>query len=146
MVTALPEHVEDMYPFIRKIDQFECACMGETPRAAMLRALDKDDVTLTALDPEGVPFAMLGVGQVLGQAYIWCLGTDGVIDNGWQFLKSSRRWTQILTKHYGVTFNYVHEDNDVSIRWLKFCGAKFLKRLIFNNQPFYEFIIPYKHV
>ena len=146
VVTATHEHVEDMYPFIRKVDQLECACMGETPRAAMLRALDKDDMTLTALDAQGVPMAMFGVGRVVGQAYIWCLGTDAVKDNAYQFLKSSRKWTQLLTKPYGATFNYVHQDNDVAIRWLKFCGAKFIRALVFQDQSFYEFIIPYRHV
>lgn len=146
IVEANADHVESLYPFIRKVDQIECACMGETAKDAMLRALDKDDITLTALDPEGVPMAMFGVGRVVGQAYIWCLGTDSVQDHAYDFLRASRMWTQLLTKPYGATFNYVHTSNDVSIRWLKFCGASFLRTLSFNDEPFYEFIIPYRNV
>ena len=144
---ATAEHIEQIYPFMRKADQIEIACMGQhTPKEALECALKQDDLTLTALDSEGVPIAMFGVGQVGAQAYIWLLGTDSVTDNAYDFLKASRKWTQILTEPYGATFNFVHEQTDVAIKWLKFCGAKFLRKLTFNNEPFFEFIIAYKHV
>ena len=145
VVVATEEHVERLYPFLRSIDQMEVACMGSTPRDSMLRALEYDDVTLTALDDEGVPFAMFGVGQNGDTAYIWCLGTEGVNDNAYQFLKCSREWTQRLTRPYGATYNYVHKDNDVAIRWLRFCGALFIKEHTFATQTFYEFVIPAKY-
>ena len=145
VVVATHDHVERIYPYMRKEDQIEIACMGHDPRQALLSGLESDDVTLTALDADDVPFAMFGVGQIENQAYIWCLGTDGVSDNAYQFLKASREWTQRLTKPYGATFNFVHEDNHVALKWLKFCGAIFIRKLTFSNQPFFEFIIPSKH-
>jgi len=144
VVVATPAHVARIYPFMRKADKIEVACMGNEPCTSLLRALEMDDVTLTALDADDVPFAMFGVGQVGAVAYIWCLGTDGVSDNAYNFIKASREWTQRLTKPYGATFNYVHEDNHDAIKWLKFCGASFLRKLTFSNQPFFEFIIPSK--
>ncbi len=144
VVVATAEHVERIYPYMREADQLEVACMGYEPRQALLSGLASDDVTLTALDDEGVPFAMFGVGQVENQAYIWCLGTEAVKDNAYQFLKASREWTQRLTKPYGATFNFVHKENHVAIKWLKFCGAIFIRKLTFSNQPFFEFIIPSK--
>ena len=141
---ATYDHVERIYPFMRKADQIEVACMGHTPREALMSGLENDDVTLTALDPEGVPFAMFGVGQVNAQAYIWWLSTDSVMDNSYDFIKASRKWTQILTKPYGATFNYVHEDNKLAIKWLKFCGASFIRKLTFNDNLFFEFVIPFK--
>ncbi len=118
--------------------------MGHEPRRTMLEAIQQDDVTLTALDDEGVPFAMFGVGQVANLAYIWCLGTEAVEDNAYDFLKASREWTQRLTKPYGATFNFVHKENHVAIKWLKFCGAVFIGTRTFSTQPFFEFIIPSK--
>lgn len=141
---ATKEHIEQIYPFMRRADQIEVACMGHTPKESLENSLANDDLTLTALDPEGVPMAMFGVGQVGAQAYIWLLGTDSVNDNSYDFLKASRKWTRILTEPYGATFNFVHEQNDVAIKWLKFCGAKFLRKLTFNNEPFFEFIITSK--
>ena len=144
VVVATLDHVERIYPFMRRADQIEVACMGHTPREALMSGLENDDVTLTALDPEGVPFAMFGVGQAGAVAYIWCLGTDSVSDNAYDFIKASREWTQRLTKPYGATFNYVHEDNKLAIKWLKFCDASFIRKLTFNDNLFFEFIIPSK--
>ncbi len=118
--------------------------MGGEPRQSLLRGLETDDVTLTALDADDVPFAMFGVGQIANQAYIWCLGTDGVSDNRYDFIKASREWTQRLTKPYSAAFNFVHQDNHDAIKWLKFCGASFIRKLTFSNQPFFEFVIPSK--
>jgi len=146
IVEATVDHVDAIAPFMRGADKREVACLGHTPEQSLMNGLHNDDVTLTALDPEGVPFAMFGVGQVLDQAYIWWLSTDSVNDNAYDFLKASRKWTQILTKPYGATFNFVHKDNELSIKWLKFCGAVFIRELTFSNQPFFEFVIPTKHV
>ena len=118
--------------------------MGHTPKEALMAGLEKDDVTLTALDADDVPFAMFGVGQFGNQAYIWCLGTDSVDDNAYDWLRASRKYTQALTKPYGVTFNYVHDQNKAALRWLKFCGASFIEELAINNELYYQFAIPYK--
>jgi len=144
VVKATYDHVDRIYPFMRKADQIEIACMGHTPEDALKAGLENDDVTLTALDFEGVPYAMFGVGQVSDIAYIWCLGTDSVNDNAYDFLKASRKYTQALTKPYGATFNYVHESNEAAMRWLKFCNASFLQRLNFSHQPFLQFVITKK--
>ena len=144
IVDAREEHVESIYPFMRKADRLEVACIGHTPQDALLGGLKNDDVTLTVLDPDGIPMAMFGVGQLLGQAYIWLLGTDSLTDYSYDFIRASRKWTRILTKPYGVTFNFVHRDNETAIRWLKFCGASFLRKVSFSDEPFFEFVIPYK--
>jgi hypothetical protein len=81
VVVASHDHIERIYPYMRKADQIEIACMGHEPRQSLLSGFENDDVTLTALDADDVPFAMFGVGQVSDQAYIWCLGTESVSDN-----------------------------------------------------------------
>ena len=144
VVEATKEHIEQIYPFMRKADQIEVACMGHTPKEALEQGFANDDVTLTALDPDGVPMAMFGVGQLDDLAYIWWLATDIIHDNAYDFIKSSRKWTQLLTKPYGATFNFVHEENKLALKWLKFCGATFTRKLDINNHPFFEFIIPSK--
>ena len=141
VVVATQDHIEALYPTIRRIDQLEVACMGHHPKDALETAISQDDVTLTALDGGDVPFAMFGVGQIGGMAYIWLLGTDALADNSYQFTKASRKYVQLFTKPYGCVFNFVHQDNELALRWLRFCGAKFIRKLEFSSQPFYEFII-----
>ncbi len=130
---------------MREADQIEVMCMGKTPESALRQAYAQDDITLSIIDKNDNPIAMLGVGQILDMAYIWMLGTDQVQEASYSFLKASRKITQSLTKPYGATFNYVHTENQTAIRWLKFCGAKFIRKLYFTNHPFYEFIITYRN-
>ena len=144
VVLATKDHVERIYPFMRGVDKLEAACMGHNPKEALLHGMASGDVTLTALDPYGVPFAMFGVGRVNGLAYIWCLGTDDIANNSYNWIKASRKYIQSLTKPYRVVFNFVHKDNHQAIRWLKFCGARFLSEMSFNGEPFYEFVITSK--
>lgn len=145
LIKADKSHIDAIYPFMRREDQLEVMCMGKTPEQSLHNAFDTDDITLTIVDGDDVPIAMLGVGQILDMAYIWMLGTDQVQEASYSFLKASRKITQSLTKPYGATFNYVHTENQTAIRWLKFCGAKFIRKLYFTNHPFYEFIITYRN-
>lgn len=144
LIKADRSHIDAIHPFMRKEDRLEVMCMGNTPEQTLHNAFDTDDVTLTIVDGDDVPIAMLGVGQVLDMAYIWMLGTDSVRDASHDFLRASRKITQSLTKPYGATFNFVHAENKMAIKWLKFCGAKFIRKLHFSNHPFYEFIITYR--
>lgn len=144
VVPATEDHIEALYPFIRKADQLEVACMGHTPQESLTYAFNNDDVTLTALDEDDVPFAMFGAGKAGQLAYIWLLGTEGVNDNAYDFLKASRKYTQDLVKPYGCAFNFVHHENKVALKWLRFCGATFIRSIEFSNQTFYEFIITSK--
>ena len=141
IVEANSSHIPLIAPFIRKEEQIEVDCMGGTIQEALLKGLKQDDCTLTVKDKYDVPYAMFGVGQLGNQAYIWMLSTDAVRDNMYDFVRYSRKWIQILTKPYKTTFNFVHQDNKLSIRWLKFCGAKFIRKIDINSHPFLEFII-----
>ena len=144
VVEATQAHVERLYPFLRKIDKLEVSCMDLTPREALMSGLKHDDITLTAIDPYGVPMAMFGVGQIEQKTYIWCLGTDGVEEYAYHWIRASRKYVKGLVRPYNVAFNYVHKENHTAIKWLKFCGAYFLRELSFNDQPFYEFVITSK--
>ena len=145
VVDASEEHVEHLASSMRPMDVFEASCLGYSPQQALLEGLKNDSATFTALDPQGVPFAMFGSGAVYGNCgYIWCLGTEGVSENAYDWLKASRKYVQELTRPYGVVFNYVHRDNHQAIKWLKFCGALFLRDFNFKNEPFYEFVITSK--
>lgn len=139
--TATEAHIEAIYPFMREMDKLEASCMGFDPKEALEVALGADDLTLTAIDPNGVPFAMFGVGGPKEKGWIWMLGTKGIEENRYDFIKASFRWIQIIIEEYDYVFNYVHKSNENSIKWLKFCGAVIGNSRVFNNEPFYEFTI-----
>lgn len=141
VVVATKDHIEDIYPFMRREDQLEVACMGYKPKEALQLSLKNDDITLTGLDKDDVPFVMFGAGQANGINYIWLLGTDALVDNTYNFVKASLQYTQSFADTYGCVSNFVHKDNKTAIKWLKFCGANFVKEIDFRGHPFYEFVI-----
>lgn len=141
-VLATHDHAEEMAPFIRQLDKIETAAYGFTTCEAALKAgVDNDDVTFTALDGDGVPFAMMGVGSFGDANYIWLLGTDGVKDNWYNFGKASRLLLPVLLSKYDVVSNLVLKDYTDSVRWLKWLGAKFIREVNIAGYDFYEFIL-----
>ncbi len=143
IVPATEEHIEGIAAKMRVGDQLECACFGFSPQDALYFAMSQDDRTHTVLDGAKVPFAMFGAGSRKegDGSYIWLLGTDGVFENKRQFAAASRPWVNYLVKPYGVVSNLVHKENAHAVRWLRFCGAKFVRELQVLSNPFYEFII-----
>lgn len=126
---------------IRDIDALEVACMGHTPYEALQRGLRDSDACFTAVAPNGIPVAMFGAGRMQDYGFIWLLGTKDLYENRYAFIKASRKYTQILTRPYTTTFNFVHKNNELAIKWLTFCKARFLRTVYFKDEPFYEFII-----
>lgn len=147
VVVATQEHIECIYPFMRKHDRLEVACMGHTPKEALEYGLKNDDITFTAKDGDDVPYAMFGSGSLNEQSgYIWLLATDAIEDNAYPFIKASRKYVQIIAKPYGSVMNFVHADNKKAIQWLRHCKAIFLRKVTISSQPFIEFIIISNHV
>lgn len=145
VVKATEEHADYIAKNMRAIDVLECKVVGHTAKEAVMIGFDFDDITLTGLDKEGRPACIMGSGFNV-VPYIWLLGTDGVEENSFVFLKLSRKIVKHLVKKHGKALNYVHKDNLTTRRWLTFCGAEFIKEHNFNDNPFYEFIIKYENV
>lgn len=94
------------------------------PYEALRRSLELSDLAFTIVHDEG-PIAMFGVRcqSVLGGIGIpWLLGTDRIKEVRRQFIYEGRRWLDVLQGDYMVLRNYVHEDNRVSLKWLKSLG------------------------
>lgn len=144
-VVATAQHAKQLAPFLRQHDKDELiACGFDTPEKALMKGLEIDDVTLTALDAQGVPFAMLGVGRAPNMNYIWLLGSEGVRDNWLTFGKASKQLLPYLIKRYGVVSNYVLAEYTTSIKWLKWLGAEFEETPIkFSGHDFYKFNLTY---
>lgn len=142
VVNATIHHVHELQDNLRAPDTMECQLLGSSPKKAMMLALTTDLSTYAAIDGEGKAFAMFGSGPLKDDlGYIWMLGTDDVLAHKRQFIRASRDWVNFLSKPYSFTTNVVLKDNKVAVRWLKFCGAKFLREVKLSGHDFYEFII-----
>jgi hypothetical protein len=58
------------------------------------------------------------------------------------FLRQCRDLVNFLTNKHKILFNYVDCRNELHIKWLRWCGFKFLRKTNYGvlNQPFYEII------
>lgn len=129
---------------LREIDKLEASITSAgayTPLDAMMLALKYDDITLTVLDKNKIPYAIFGGGVAGEWNYIWLLGTNGVEENTRDFIRYSKGIVHKIVEPYGIASNVVHSKNRHALRWLKYCGAQFVRKIKLREELFYEFII-----
>lgn len=82
---------------------------------------------------------MFGVSE---NGAIWLLASDDIQKIRFSFLRESRKVVELLNQKYRTLWNYVDCRNELHLRWLKWCGFKFIRQLKYgvNQKPFYEFI------
>ena len=141
IVVAHPRHIPYLAQNIRKADLLEVACMSGNPKKAFEQALENDIATLTVLDPQDIPYAMFGVGKCNEETYIWMLGTNDVTKYKFEFLKRCRDWVWAFVDEYEEVFNFVHVENTLAIKWLRWCKATFSNEFEINGQKFMKFTI-----
>jgi hypothetical protein len=112
---------------------------GFTPFGGLLKSYVNSEVCFTILDTDDVPVGMFGVNK---NGAIWLLATDEIFRIRFSFLRESRKVVDFLNKQYPSLWNYVDSRNELHIRWLKWCGFKFLRKINYgvSQKPFYEFI------
>jgi len=142
VVVANKKYFNHMANNLRKHDLLEVACFSNNPIEPFFKSLIYDDETYILLDDKNIPYIAFGCGiSPTEEAYIWMLGTNDVFKYKKIFVKYCKRWVNKLASKYETVTNYVHVDNKLSIRWLKWCGAVFSPKLNILGQDFYKFYI-----
>ncbi len=70
---------------------------------------------------------------------IWFLSSDAIDLHKREFMQGSRKVLEDWQARYGALFNLVMEENNKSIRWLKWLGASFLMEIDVHGHPFVLF-------
>ena len=104
-----------------------------------MRGYVASEICFTIVDKENVPVGMFGVSK---EGAIWLLASNDIYRIRFSFLRESRKVIDFLNQKYPTLWNYVDCRNELHIRWLKWCGFKFLRKTNYGvlQQPFYEFI------
>jgi len=127
-IPALPDHIAPIADRMREADRLEVlASSGKTPAEALAFSLSKSAASWTIII-DGRPEMMFGVADlnILTQVGSpWLLGTDVVHDHRSEFLRGSVRWREQLFERYDILRNFVDDRNTLSMRWLKWLGARF---------------------
>ena len=145
---ALPEHIPAIAEDMRKADRREVwASHRHTPQEALEYALSRSELAWTCTI-EGVPAFMWGVARqgslmsVVGAP--WLLGTNLFFGAHRklhrEFLRQCPDYVDRMQGCFPRLENFVHAENRLSIRWLKWCGFILddIPELI-NDEDFYLF-------
>jgi hypothetical protein len=133
-------------PKLRMADRREIQAMtGETPYVALKRSIAQSDPCYAILDYADRVIALFGVVPDINQAKvgsIWMLGSPEITRHSMHIIRHSKTWVDRLQDKYLILWNYVDARNEVHIRWLKWCGFVFIKRIEdcgVEHRPFFEF-------
>ena len=118
---------------------------GMSPLEALYMSYDICGENHTIIDDHGEIIGMFGCGHNEETPNIgvpWLLASDKLPTITREFLPQSKEWIDSLDEKYDMLFNFVHADNKVSIRWLKWMGFKFLRKQYYGVNPseFYPFV------
>lgn len=141
IVPARGKHCRSIARRMRAADVAECKAMAGLSPFVGLRLSMKRSRAFTALY-DGRPEAMFGTSDLnvlAGIGSVWLLGTDTVECHPREFLRLSAEWRPKLFERYSVLRNAVSESNAASLRWLKWLGADFLRRIEVGGQTFVLF-------
>lgn len=150
MLTTRKATYEDIISIagrLREADLREINAVGhEDPASALAAGMHDHGVVFVGVDAEDVPHMIFGVGDsdVEGLGIVWMMASDTINDHWVQMLRSTHDWVNRLGHGYTALANMVHADNKLHIRWLKWAGFVFLRKIEVNDHFFYEFakIIP----
>jgi hypothetical protein len=141
---ATLEDLKYLAPRLRYEDKREIlSAVGLTPYQALLTGYIENVIVFTIVNKYNEPVAIFGindVGQNVGA--IWLLATDKLKDIQYSFLRENKKVIDFLNTKYKILWNFVDCRNSLHIRWLKWCGFKFINKQKYGvlNKPFYEFI------
>jgi hypothetical protein len=137
-------HVDRIAANMRADDRREVwASDRRTPGEALRLSLGMSQMAWTCL-VRGEPAFMWGVsrpGSILSVTGVpWLLGTDEIVDVRREFLRQSRGFVDLMQAPFERLENYVHADNRLSRRWLKWCGFTLDPEAVrMNGEDFYRF-------
>ena len=113
-VPLKPEHAA-IAPHLRQqdIDEIHAACDWPVDVAIAYSIAHSEKGAAAIID--GKLAAVFGVHNGI----IWLVGTDEIARHPVAFFRHSRKIFNMLKQGYPLLENYVHVDNSLSLRWLK---------------------------
>jgi len=128
---ATPEDCKALSPRLRAADVTELhLAKASAPETSLLKSLENSKKAISVLDNNNVVQMMFGVGWGFTPrvGLVWLLSSDWVLTNQQSIARFTKPLTKWLLLDHDVILNYVHDENEVSMRWLKWQGFIPLRR------------------
>ncbi len=137
----LPYLVENL----READKKEIyASSGKTPQESLSEAFGIPNIGIWVGVYKDSPEIIFGVSkhEIYDIGFPWMVCTDRLKDSPREFVSKCKKWVQGFSLQFPLLVNFVHAENELHIRWLKWCGFDFVE--LHNNygytqEPFWEF-------
>lgn len=133
-------------PNLRQADKDEVwASHGLLPlQALQFSFLLSEEANTIISDNEDI-IGMFGVTKHGDIGIPWLLMSDDIYQPSHvrQFVPTSKKWVKQVQERYKILVNYVAQDNDKAIKWLRLLGFTFIsleENYGVNPKPFYEFV------
>ena len=138
------EDIKYLAPRLRYEDKQEIlAGIGLKPYEALLKGYLENVIVFTIVNTKNKPVGIFGVNDCgNGLGAIWLVATNDLSTVQISFLRQCREVVKVFNKKYKILWNFVDCRNSLHIKWLKWCGFKFINKQKYGvlNKPFYEFI------
>jgi hypothetical protein len=138
------EDLKYLAPRLRYEDKREIlASTGLLPYEALLKGYLENVIVFTIVNKKNIPVGIFGVNDCgNGVGAIWLLASEDLTTAQISFLRQCRDVVKVLNTKYKILWNFVDCRNSLHIKWLKWCGFKFINKQNYGvlNKPFYEFI------
>lgn len=137
----------DLAHRLREIDVCELSADHDGPAASAIEASRKASCGKcysVLLDGVGV-IGMYGISKSPKDGRggrIWLLGSELLLAGGIELALHSRPWIEDLMGGFEVVFNFISAENEIAIRWLKWCGFEFISLIPeygLTKKPFWLF-------
>lgn len=127
-VTRLrPEHA-GIYPRLRQADRDEMeACSPMNPMLQLGYSIALSSPGYAILKDGQVEVVFGATGSANGAGVPWLLATPEVERHPITFLRASRGFIDEMKERYNRLENWVHVQNKLSMRWLRWAGFEFDK-------------------
>ena len=114
-------------PRLREADKQEMlASTGEVGSGSLERGI-RDCDECWCLEVEDEPIGLYGYRDIGdGSAFIWLMGSDGIEDVRWQFLRASKNTIKHLGKTYDSLWSLSDARNTKHQEWYEWLGFKVL--------------------
>ena len=119
------------------------ASTGLKPYEALLKGYLENVIVFTIVNTKNKPVGIFGVNDCgNGLGAIWLVATNDLSTVQISFLRQCREVVKVFNNKYKILWNFVDCRNSLHIKWLKWCGFKFINKQKYGvlNKPFYEFI------
>ena len=139
---ATEKDVRYLTPRLREADLLEIRATGYTdPELCLMEGLQVSDACYVAVDGDDNPVMIGGVAPSpeIFMGYGWVMASTAITKHWIPILRNTSKWINSYRGHYRLLTNVVHEKNELHIRWLRWAGFSFLRRIEMNGEGFFEF-------